>query len=248
MQVHENWFRDWFNSPYYHQLYYYRDDEEAAAFVDKLIAHLRPSPGATMLDVACGRGRHAKILAERGFDVTGIDIAPDSIVFAKQFENDHLHFYEHDMRLPFWINYYDYAFNFFTSFGYFRTEREHYDAIRTIANSIKKEGVFVLDFLNADYAAEHLIPESTKEIEGVIFNMKRFASDMHLYKKISIEDKNTNQNCEFTERIARISLDSFRKMFVKYDLHIQEIFGDYELQVFDKKISPRLILLAKKLI
>jgi len=246
MQVHANWFLDWFNSPYYHLLYAYRDDEEAADFVDKLIVHLLPSPGATMLDVACGRGRHAKILAERGFDVTGIDIAPESINYAKQFENEHLHFYEHDMRLPFWINYYDFAFNFFTSFGYFRTEREHYDAIRTIANAIKKEGVFVLDFMNTDFAAEHLVPESTIEIDGVLFKMKRLADDRHLYKQIIIEDKNINHHCEFTERIARISLNSFTKMFSAYHLQILEVFGDYDLRPFAETTSARLIMVAKK--
>ncbi len=150
------------------------------------------------------------------------------------------------MRLPFWINYFDFAFNFFTSFGYFRTEREHYDAIRTIANAIKKNGIFVLDFLNVQYAEEHLVAESKKEIDGVVFNIKRWADDKHLYKKIFIEDKNINHNCEHTERIAKILPEDFSKMFEKYGLKIEEMFGDYELNPFDEKKSPRLIMIAKK--
>jgi len=247
MQLPGNWFRDWFDSPYYHQLYFYRDEKEAAAFVDNLLYFLKPAANSRMLDVACGRGRHAIILAAHGFDVTGFDIAPGSIEYAKQFENDNLHFYEHDMRLPFWINYYDYAFNFFTSFGYFRTEREHFDAIRTIANSIKKNGIFVLDFINAEYAEEHLIPESLKEIDGVVFNIERWADDKHLYKKIFIQDKNINENREYTERIAKISLNGFNRMFSVYRLEIQQVFGDYDLHLFDKTISPRLIMVAKKI-
>ncbi len=66
--------------PYYHQLYFNRDDKEAAAFIDKLIEHLKPAPGATMLDVACGKGRHSIQLAGKGFDVTGIDLSEDSIM------------------------------------------------------------------------------------------------------------------------------------------------------------------------
>ena len=119
------WFKDWFNSPYYHQLYFKRDDKEAEAFIDKLINYLKPPAGSTMLDVACGKGRHSLQLANKDFDVTGIDLSDDSINEALQYQNDKLHFYKHDMRLPFWINYYDYAFNFFTSFGYFKTKREH---------------------------------------------------------------------------------------------------------------------------
>ncbi|SRR5579871_21146 len=248
MQLAQNWFRDWFNSPYYHQLYHYRDDNEANKFLNILISHLQAPQNAIMLDVACGRGRHAKALAAKGFDVTGIDIAPDSIAFAKQFESDHLHFYVHDMRLPFWINYYDYAFNFFTSFGYFRTEREHLNAIRTIAGALKENGVFVLDYINVDHVEKHLVPESKIEIDGVVFNIKRWFDEVHFYKRIMIEDSNINEHCEYTERIAKILPENFSVMFEKYGLHIQEMFGDYDLHEFDKKNSPRLIMVAKKMI
>src|SRR5664279_4672531 len=105
--MQETWFKDWFNSSYYHLLYFNRDDREAAAFIDKLINYLQPHPGSKMLDVACGKGRHSIQLAGKGFDVTGIDLSEDSILEALKNENDQLHFYQHDMRLPFRINYFD---------------------------------------------------------------------------------------------------------------------------------------------
>ena len=72
----KNWFREWFDSPYYHLLYTNRNDEEAARFIDALLAFLKPSPGSRMLDVASGRGRHSRYLESKGFDVTGIDLFP----------------------------------------------------------------------------------------------------------------------------------------------------------------------------
>ena len=77
--MQQPWFKDWFNTPYYHQLYFKRDENEAAAFINKLIDYLKPSAGACMLDVACGKGRHSVQLASKGFDVTGIDLSEDSI-------------------------------------------------------------------------------------------------------------------------------------------------------------------------
>src|ERR1700712_4842000 len=97
------WFKDWFNSPYYHHLYFNRDEAEAAAFIDKLISYLNPAENARILDVACGKGRHSIHLAQKGFDVTGIDLSEDSIDEALKSETANLHFYRHDMRLPFWI-------------------------------------------------------------------------------------------------------------------------------------------------
>src|SRR5439155_1222190 len=122
------------------RLYFERDEEEAREFIERLIHFLEPPARSQMLDAACGRGRHSRILAEMQFDVTGIDLSFKSIEYANQLarkdslqEKGNLHFYQHDIRLPFWINYFDYAFNFFTSFGYFATRREHDDAMRTVA-------------------------------------------------------------------------------------------------------------------
>ena len=244
--MQQTWFKDWFNSPYYHQLYFNRDDNEAAAFIDKLVKYLKPAPGSSMLDVACGKGRHSILLAENGFDVTGIDLSDDSINEALLSQSDSLHFYKHDMRLPFWINYFDYAFNFFTSFGYFKTRREHDNAIRTIAQAIKKDGIFVMDFLNVHYAEDHLIHQSEKEIDGISFIITKWYDETHFYKKIIIEDEALQEPLIYTEKVAKFSLGDFTEMFAYQGLQIQEVFGDYDFGNYDVKKSPRMVMIAKK--
>ena len=244
--MYKAWFKDWFNSPYYHQLYINRDEKEAAAFIDLLITHLQPAEGSFMLDVACGKGRHSIQLAGKGFDVTGIDLSEESIDEALQSESDTLHFYRHDMRLPFWINYFDYAFNFFTSFGYFKTQREHDNAIRTIAQSIKHGGYFVMDYLNAPFAEQHTIPQMEKEIDGVNFIITKWFDDTHFYKKIVVEDDALDEPVIFTEKVAKFSLAAFTAMFARQGLHIEEVYGDYSFAKYDQSTSPRLIMIAKK--
>ena len=240
------WFKDWFNSPYYHQLYFNRDEQEAAIFIDALIEHLKPSRGALMLDVACGKGRHAFHLAQKGFDVTGIDLSEDSIKEALLQESENLHFYMHDMRLPFWINYYDYAFNFFTSFGYFATRREHDSSIRTIAQSLKQNGCFVMDYLNVHYAEDHLVHQYDKEIDGINYFITKWFDETHFYKKITVEDEVLQEPLIYQEKVAKFSLGDFTEMFAYQGLQIQEVFGDYNFGKYDVRKSPRLIMIAKK--
>jgi SAM-dependent methyltransferase len=244
--MQQTWFKDWFNSPYYHQLYFNRDDREAAAFIDKLINYLKPAPDSSMLDVACGKGRHSIQLAGKGFDVTGIDLSDDSINEALISQTETLHFYKHDMRLPFWINYFDYAFNFFTSFGYFKTRREHDNAIRTIAQAIKKDGIFVMDFLNVHYAEDHLVHQSEKEIDGINFIITKWYDETHFYKKIIVEDENLREPLIYTEKVAKFSLGDFTEMLAYQGLQIQEVFGDYSFGNYDVKKSPRMLMIAKK--
>lgn len=242
----QTWFKEWFNTSYYHQLYFKRDDKEAAAFIDKLIDHLTPLPGSAMLDVACGKGRHSIQLAGKGFDVTGIDLSEDSILEALKFQNENLHFYQHDMRLPFWINYFDYAFNFFTSFGYFKTQREHDNGIRTISQSLKRKGIFVMDYLNVHYAEDNMVHQSEKEIEGVRYLITKWYDETHFYKKIMIEDEALEEPLVFTERVAKFSLGDFTDMFAYQGLQIKEVYGDYNFSNYGIKSSPRLLMIAEK--
>lgn len=244
--MQQNWFKDWFNSPYYHQLYFKRDEKEAAAFIDQLIDYLKPTAHATMLDVACGKGRHSIQLAGKGYDVTGIDLSDESIAEALQSESATLHFYKHDMRLPFWINYFNYAFNFFTSFGYFKTRREHDNAIRTIAQSIKSDGYFVMDYLNVHYAEDNLVHQSEKEIDDINFIITKWYDETHFYKKIVVEDETLKEPLIFTEKVIKFSLGDFTEMFAYQGLLIEEVFGDYTFSNYDVKKSPRLIMIARK--
>lgn len=240
------WYKNWFNSPLYHKLYFERDEKEAEAFIKKLIEYLQPTPGSRMLDVACGKGRHSVILASMGFMVTGIDISDDSIAFAKQYENDNLDFYVHDMRLPSWGNFFNYAFNFFTSFGYFKTRREHDDAIRTIAKSLQPGGRFVIDYLNVHFAEDHLQRNEVKKIGDTIYTINRWDDETHFYKKIIVEDPALVQPGEYTEKVAKFNLGDFNDMLSFQGLQVQEVFGDYQFNSYDVRKTPRLIVIASK--
>jgi SAM-dependent methyltransferase len=185
-------------------------------------------------------------LASKGFDVTGIDLSSESIAEALQSEDEHLHFYEHDMRLPFWVNYFDVAFNFFTSFGYFKTQREHDNAIRSIVASIKPGGIFVMDFLNVQFATSKEVAETTKQIGTTKYRISKWSDDHHFYKKILVEDTALAKPMQYTEKVAKFTLADFEKMFAKQSLIIKEVLGDYHFGVYNISTSPRLIMIAQK--
>ncbi len=242
----KEWYKEWFSSPFYHKLYFERDEKEALQFMEKLMEHLKPAKGSQMLDVACGQGRHSKYLSEMGFDVTGIDLSMESIQKAKELENDRLHFFQHDMRLPAWINYFDYAFNFFTSFGYFATRREHDDAVRTIVKSLKPSGLVLFDYLNVHYVEERLVHNEWKRIDKTDFEIHRWMDDGHFYKKITVSDPALEQPAVFTEKVSKLSLGDFTDMLSFQGMQVSEVFGDYSLNAYDVKKTPRMIVLAKK--
>lgn len=241
------WYKKWFNSPYYHKLYFERDETEAKKFIENLLNHFKPGDGSRILDVACGRGRHSKLLARNGFEVTGIDISTDSIAYAKQFENEQLNFFVHDMRLPFWVNYFDIALNFFTSFGYFGTMREHDDAMRTIAASLKPSGIVLFDYLNTHYVEDNLLHNEVKTIDDTTYEIHRWQDDTHFFKRIIISDPSLTSPIEHTEKVTKFSLGDFTDMFSFQKIQVTEVFGDYDLHPYDVRKTPRMIVVGKKL-
>jgi len=240
------WFKHWFDSSFYQQLYANRDEKEAAGFIDELIAELAPVRGSYILDLGCGNGRHSKKLAEKGFTVTGVDLAASSISFAKQFKNDRLYFYRHDMRNPFGKNRYDYVFSFFTSFGYFKTQAENERVVYNISQSLKDNGTFMMDYLNVHYAESTLVHSDTKEIDGIIYQIERWTDETHFFKKIRIDNGAGNEPLEFTEQVEKLHLSDFDILFKRFGLCIENVFGDYSLSKYDPVKSPRLIMIAKK--
>ncbi|XZF15015.1 class I SAM-dependent methyltransferase [Chitinophagaceae bacterium MMS25-I14] len=242
---HTDWFESWFGSPYYKILYQNRDKIEAREFVENLISYLQPEKGSRMVDIACGEGRYSVQLAEHGFDVTGIDLSHLSIEHAKASENDHLHFYVHDMRMPFYINYFDYAFNFFTSFGYFAHDRDHLLAAKSFAAGIKKGGLLVIDYLNRDHVLNKLVPHETILRGSYQFDIRRKLERNHIVKDIYFTDAD-NVPRHFCESVAAFSLSDFIAMFKKAGLSLTATFGDYELNDYHPLDSPRMIMIFKK--
>jgi SAM-dependent methyltransferase len=242
----KEWYKAWFDSPFYHKLYFERDEDEAQKFILRLLDFLKPVAGSRILDVACGRGRHSKFLAEQEFDVTGIDLSFTSIEYAKQFEKENLHFYQHDMRLPMWVNYFNFAFNFFTSFGYFASRREHDDAMRTIVKSLKPGGTLLFDYLNVHYVEERLVHDEVKTIGSTQYKIHRWMDADHFYKKITITDPSIDMPLEFCEKVAKLSLGDFTDMLSFQDLQVVDVFGNYELESYDVKKTPRMIVVARK--
>lgn len=247
-QLHfkKEWFDEWFSSPYYERLYASRDEEEAEAFLRRLISFLQPKPQSRMLDIACGKGRYSRVLADMGFDVTGIDLSLPFIEKAKKQEKNNLHFFTHDMRLPFRDDYFDYVLNFFTSFGYFNSFQEHYDALNTFTTSLRQHGIIVLDYLNVPYTAIHLIRNEIKESGSIAFHIKRWQDESRFYKQVDVHDRENSYSHSFTEKVLKFTLPDFREMFAWHRLDIKYVFGDYHLNNYSETGSPRLIIIAEK--
>jgi SAM-dependent methyltransferase len=102
--------------------------------------------GSKILDVPCGQGRHAHLLAEAGYDVDGLDYSEHLLEIArKRGTGRTLRYTQGDMRkMPArWRGRFDAVINLFTSFGFFTDPADDVKVIKEFARVLKPNGVLL---------------------------------------------------------------------------------------------------------
>lgn len=238
------WYKDWFNSDYYHILYRHRDEKEAESFMIRLAGQIGLRPDMRVLDLPCGRGRHSVFLSKMGLNVTGADLSVNSIEFAKQFEDEKLHFLVHDMLQPFPEKNFDAVLNLFTSLGYFDDPADDYRCIRNMADALKENGHLVIDFLNPTQVLRHMQETQDYEIEGISFVVNKKIENGFVVKNVRFLHDD-EQHC-YTEKVRLFELNELSDMVNATGLQIIGTFGDYSFGPYNKDRSDRIILIARK--
>jgi SAM-dependent methyltransferase len=108
-----------------------------------------------VLDLACGTGNVSELLAQKGYDVTGVDIAPGMIAEARRkaiAKNLPVRYYVQDaaeLTLP--GQQFDLCVSFFDSLNYILEPERLARAIQRVAAHLRPGGVFIFD-LNSEFA------------------------------------------------------------------------------------------------
>lgn len=242
--VQAEWFVDWFDSPYYHLLYNHRNYAEADAFIGHLSNHLQLPTGSAIWDLACGKGRHSLALAKLGFDVTGTDLSKSSIAEASKQNAEHLRFVVHDMRLPFHQNHFDAVFNLFTSIGYFADMQDNQRVFDHVFAALKPEGLFVIDFLNAEKFCDFAETQYEEKRGDLVFRIKKQKNGSAIVKRIEFEAD--NKRYFFEEQVSLLRLSEFEAFAKTAGFKTVALYGNYQLDAYVPEQSERLILHFKK--
>jgi SAM-dependent methyltransferase len=218
------WFEQWFGEEYL-RLYPHRDDadaEAAVALIDRIV-RLR---GRRVLDLACGPGRHAALLAARGGRVVGLDLSLPLLGRARQRADAAVRLVRGDMRhLPFSGGAFDVVVNLFTSFGYFADDAQHAQVVREAAALLRPGGVFVLDYFNARFVRAGLVPreERVAGAQRVVIERHLTPDERFVVKEIHLLDDGRS----FLERVRLFTPDELARLLSDAGLSIRSRFGDY---------------------
>jgi 2-polyprenyl-3-methyl-5-hydroxy-6-metoxy-1,4-benzoquinol methylase len=247
----QQWFEEWFNHPLYLQVYSHRDSSEASLCVETILRITGLATAditATVLDIACGAGRHAIAFARKGLDVTANDLSPFLLETARSEARRHgldIRFNRCDMRTLRLGPEFRLIVQLFSSFGYFKTDEEELQVLHNIASMLLPDGWYVLDLVNPAWLRSHFIPESQRSAGMLSILEKRSLSPDSVTKEITIRD-GEGATCRFTESMRLFSKDEISGMLGKAGFSVELAAGDYRGAPFLEAESPRIILFCRK--
>jgi SAM-dependent methyltransferase len=244
MDQKNQWFADWFDTEYYHVLYQNRDEAEALNFLSRLCSHLELGQGAKVADIACGKGRHSRVLSSFGCTVFGFDLSENSIEYAKSKATESESYFVQDIREPFLAKDFDAAMNLFTSFGYFDTQEEDEVTLRNISDMLKPGAYFVQDYLNGQHIVSDLPVSGAKTAQGMAFSWTKEFKAPYIVKSISVDD--AGKEHLFQEKVKVYSMEEMKALHVQSGLIPLHVYGNYDLEPYVAGTSPRIIIISQK--
>jgi cyclopropane fatty-acyl-phospholipid synthase-like methyltransferase len=220
----------------------------AAKEAKQIIALLKLRPGAKVLDLCCGIGRHSLELARRGFEVTGVDRNREYLKEAGKQARDEglrLELVRSDMREFCRPGCFDAAINMYTSFGYFQDSRDDQRVARNLARSLLPKGALLIETMGREVLARIFRPRDWYEQAGyLVLEERKVPKDWSRIQSRWILIKGTRRQ-EFTFSLRLYSACGIRDLLQGAGFRRVEAYGGLAGAAYDRQ-AGRLVVVARK--
>ena len=246
------WYVDFFESEDYRSIYgsHLSDDASVreAKFIQRVLGLKR---GDKVLDLVCGHGRHAILLAKCGIDVTGLDLNSDYLDQAQRSAKAagvSIKTVHSDMRKIPYTNEFDAVINMFTAFGYFDTDAENGRVLRSVASALKPGHPLLIDLLNREWVVSNYIQnEWHDDGTGTLYIEHRefdLTSSRNRVSFTVVEPDGTRRDVQGHD-IRLYTLKEIIEMLGEAGLEYEKVYGGYNNEPYGIN-TRRMILVVRK--
>lgn len=241
------WFKQWFNSEEYLNVYQHRDKKDAKELLQLVLDNIDSTKVKTVLDMATGNGRHAILLARKGYKVTAVDLSEMLLGIAQKNaakDNLNIEFVHSDLRKYEPDKKFNLIINLFTSIGYFENDEENFHLLNKAYDLLEDDGYFVLDYMNKNFVRNTLVPVSVDTTDNSTITQNRFIKNERVIKEIIIEKEKSTE--KYYESVRMFSYEEIIIAIKKIGFHVLHTFGDFLGNPFELETSPRIIIISRK--
>lgn len=243
------WWQSYFDAQYlleYEPLFSLERDRRE---VSRLIEVLGLPVGARILDVPCGQGRHAHLLAEAGYDVRGLDYSRHLLSVARERgTGPRLRYVQGDMRaLPArWTGRFDAVVNLFTSFGFFLHPADDVRVLAGFARVLAPGGVLVWHGGSRDgIMAKFLARDWWRTRDGTLVAHERSFDPLSGVMTIQSTWSGPRTNGEREHRIRLYTASRLAALLAAQGLIVEQAYDGWSTNPLTRR-SSEMLLVARK--
>jgi SAM-dependent methyltransferase len=243
------WWATYFDAQYlreYDPLFTLERDRQEVARMMEILG--LPS-GARVLDVPCGQGRHAHLLAEAGFDVDGLDYSEDLLAIARERGTAKtLRYTRGDMRKlpPRWTGRFDAVLNLFTSFGFFLDPNDDRRVINEFARVLAPGGVLLWHGGSRDgVMAKFLDRDWWRSDDGTMIGHERSFDALSGVMTIHTSWEGNHGRGEREHRIRLYTATRLAELCAEAGLIVEEAYDGWRDRPL-RRTSSEMVLVARR--
>jgi ubiquinone/menaquinone biosynthesis C-methylase UbiE len=247
--------RRWYADPRLHSEDYFSffpppGPQETARQVEGLVRLLDLPAGARVLDLACGWGRIALPLAQRGYRVTGLDLSEAFLAKGRRDAQEaglHIDFRLGDMReIPF-VGEFDAAIMMWSAFGVLESDEEDQRVLDAVARALRPGGRFLIEQMSREWVIRHFQGRDWAQREGgalVLQERELNLLESRNYVRMTIVEPDGSRRA-YDHTFRFYTLTEFMDMLSRAGLAFRAVWGDFDGQDYTL-YSRRMIVLAEK--
>jgi SAM-dependent methyltransferase len=228
------WYDGFFDADYLRIFLPVLPDERTAAEVNGVVERLGLPPGARLLDLCCGHGRHAVPLAQLGYRVTGLDLSRPLLERAAGLaggQGQRVGLIEADMRrLPFADASFDAVLNLFNAFGYLEDDAQDELVLAEVARVLAPGGRFLQELANREALIRGWRDSEVVRTDGDLVVLQertldlRASRDRTSYTLLHPDGRRTS----LEHAIRLYTLTELEAMLGRAGLELLEVSGDLD--------------------
>jgi len=221
-----------------------RDRQETARLIDLLGLPI----GSRLLDVPCGQGRHAHLLAEAGYEVDGLDYSPTLLAAARRRgTGPTLRYRRGDMRkMPAqWGKRFDAVLNLFTSFGFFAHPSDDVRVVTEFARVLKPGGTLIWHGGSRDGVMARFLARDWWTSEGTLFAQEREFDPISGVLTVHSTWKRGSRNGVREHKLRLYTATRLSELFADAGLIVEQAFDAFNDRPLNRS-SSEMLLVARK--
>jgi ubiquinone/menaquinone biosynthesis C-methylase UbiE len=212
------------------------------AFIESVL----PEPPATVLDLACGMGRHSVPLSRKGFDVIGLDLSAELLARARR-KRSRVDWVRGDMsRVPLADKSCDAVISLFSSIGYFEDEFDNYRVLSEAARVLRPDGRLVVETVNRDFFIKYAPPQSWFRNGGLTVMEERRLDVITSRSEVDVIVVEGDEQREYHHSIRLYTAAEFAMLLASVGFEVLEVFGAYDGTPLSLEAS-RMIVVAERM-